>query len=230
MVDEQQGPAAALGTSRGLLLNELTHAPHAVMEPLMAILQSVRELTHTSVYSPDAGYILYLVNLAVHVEAYLVHAVLIAVRSGGTDAKLAACRNRLRVWLLDVALLILDSWRDEANSRQDLPCGCVVQASVACRGLGSRWALRDGRGGNEVLLLHKIVRGRAFSGAGAGGGAASSGGGRGAGGGGGAGARLGGNRGGAVLLGAVVASMVGGGAWYYHHHRTHTRTSVAGPA
>ena len=116
------------------------------------------------------------------------------------------------------ALAALAAWCTAAGAHAR--CGCVVQASVACRGLGSRWALRDGRGGNEVLLLHKIVRGRAFSGAGAGGGAASSGGGRGAGGGGGAGARLGGDSGGAVLLGAVVASMVGGGAWYYHHHRT----------
>jgi hypothetical protein len=64
-------PEVALGTSKGLLMNELLQAPDAVMAPLQAIFGAAHELRNTSVYSPDAQFLVWLAETAVHVEAYL---------------------------------------------------------------------------------------------------------------------------------------------------------------
>jgi hypothetical protein len=67
-------PDAALGTPCGLLLNELEASPAAVMAPLLKVLSCALELRNTSVYSPDAHFLVWLLETAVHVEAYLTHA------------------------------------------------------------------------------------------------------------------------------------------------------------
>ena len=54
-----------LGTSSGLLINELIHAPDAVLNPILRMLYSIEELTKSTVHSPDATFILYMVSLDV---------------------------------------------------------------------------------------------------------------------------------------------------------------------
>eukprot|EP00624_Nannochloropsis_granulata_P005047 evm.model.NODE_35720_length_30909_cov_25.476009.5 len=57
-----------LATTPGLLLNELEHAPGGVLEPLLAMFQSITDLAKASVNSPEASYILYMLSLAVAIE------------------------------------------------------------------------------------------------------------------------------------------------------------------
>ena len=134
-------PEAALGTSYGLLLNELEHAPAAAMAPLMTIFKAALELKNTSVYSPDAQFILFLVESAVHVEAYLTHAAFQPpptltsasgssfgssgvgdgnVKSLNAHAKrtkeLRALRLDLRALMLGPMAAILDRWADVAGA------------------------------------------------------------------------------------------------------------------
>ena len=139
-------PEAALGTSYGLLLNELEHAPSAAMAPLMTIFKAALELKNTSVYSPDAQFILFLVESAVHVEAYLTHAAFqppplksqgassgaglgsghsSSNSSGGAKTlhahmrrttELRALRLDLRALMLGPMAAVLDRWADEAGA------------------------------------------------------------------------------------------------------------------
>ena len=57
-----------LGTSSGLLINELIHAPDAVLNPILRMLYSIEELTKSTVHSPDATFILYMVSLVFDVK------------------------------------------------------------------------------------------------------------------------------------------------------------------
>ncbi|KAG6587045.1 uncharacterized protein IUM83_02717 [Phytophthora cinnamomi] len=54
-----------LGTMNGLLLNELIHAPEAIVVPLLKMLDAVKELGEASVHSADARFILFMIKLGV---------------------------------------------------------------------------------------------------------------------------------------------------------------------
>ena len=60
-----------LGTSSGLLMNELIHAPDAVLNPILRMLYSIEELTKSAVHSPDATFILYMISLIFDVQKYI---------------------------------------------------------------------------------------------------------------------------------------------------------------
>jgi len=64
-----------LGTSTGLLLNEMYHSPEATLKPLFQMFNSIKDLSDASVYSADATFILYLISLAIDTETYLVFAI-----------------------------------------------------------------------------------------------------------------------------------------------------------
>ncbi len=105
-----------LATTPGLLLNELQHAPGGVLEPLLAMFQSITDLAKASVNSPEASYILYMLSLAVATEAYVLHA-LTKPWDGKTDAKvevLRGYRQRLARFLHGPAAETLERWRAEA--------------------------------------------------------------------------------------------------------------------
>mmetsp|Transcript_2150 Transcript_2150/g.2909 ORF Transcript_2150/g.2909 Transcript_2150/m.2909 type:complete len:4480 (+) Transcript_2150:77-13516(+) len=129
-------PDAALGTRYGLLLNELDHAPDAVMAPLMTIFKCCTELKNCSVYSPDASFILFLTQTAVNVEAHLTHAAYhVECTSADLDVmnkqlektrKLRSLRSDLREFLHGPIASILDAWLVESKQRNDLPTTCVV--------------------------------------------------------------------------------------------------------
>jgi hypothetical protein len=78
---------ATLGTSRGLLLNELMHAPEAVMTPFFAILASMNDLRDAGVYSSDAGYLTFLIDVTIQLESYLTY----GTRSLSLSSNLLTC-------------------------------------------------------------------------------------------------------------------------------------------
>jgi hypothetical protein len=148
-----------LATTTGLLLNELQvgptahgrdvilaqllicfdslqHSPGGVLEPLLAIFNSIADLAKVSVNSPEASYILYICQLAVGVETYVLltlHEPWVgpAVRSDHIMAELRAYRERLRNFLHTIAAPALERWRVEAEANQDMPTASVVHAYKA---------------------------------------------------------------------------------------------------
>ncbi|CUG89319.1 zinc finger protein, putative [Bodo saltans] len=61
---------ALLGTSCGLLLNELAYSPSSVFRPLHQLVKTIAALGQCSVYSVNASYTLYLLNVCSDVLAY----------------------------------------------------------------------------------------------------------------------------------------------------------------
>lgn len=130
-------PEAALGTPYGLLLNELEHAPDAIMTPLMTIFNCCTELKNSSVYSPDASFILFLTMTAVNVEAHLTYAAFDIECPSGSDLeamnahlakrrKLMELRKTLRDFLHGPIATILECWIEEVKVLNDLPTLCVI--------------------------------------------------------------------------------------------------------
>jgi hypothetical protein len=107
------------------------------------LFQAVLELKNTSVYSPDAQFILFLAETAVHVEAYLTHAACLDMPGAATDEArlsngLAARRRQLRRLRLALRALlhgpvaaVLDRWADEASAP---PAGSPATTGGAASG------------------------------------------------------------------------------------------------
>ena len=128
-----------LGTPHGSLLNELRYSPAACLEPLLKMVKSIAEIGNASVYAPDAPYILFMMMLAVDVEAYIVHAVFVLApkeeetpdqRAFPVD-ELKRYRAQFREFLLGVALDTLEKWREEAEGFDDIPTTSVVHSYMA---------------------------------------------------------------------------------------------------
>ncbi|GET91119.1 hypothetical protein, conserved [Leishmania tarentolae] len=66
----QQNYEDCLGTTYGLLMSELTHAPAGVLRPLRSLLESITELGPSSVYSSNASYVLFVVGLLCDVLSF----------------------------------------------------------------------------------------------------------------------------------------------------------------
>jgi hypothetical protein len=118
----------ALGTSHGLLLNELRYAPAAVLEPLMAMLAAVEPLANSSVHSLDASFVLFLIELAIDVHVFVRH-VLDGADSG--NETLRALERPLHAFLHVTAAPILDRWLGEAERANDLASASCVHAFKA---------------------------------------------------------------------------------------------------
>lgn len=171
-VDEAVGrplaPEAALGTRHGLLMNELAHSPNAVVAPLLAIFAAATELRNTSVFSPDAQFILFILETAVHVEAYLTHGLAHGLASpaaskadspaagqqggAGGSSVLGPLRAQVRAFLQGPMLRTLERWLDECA--EDLPCACVVHAFRAL--LESNSSAEELRQGGFVRLAASL--------------------------------------------------------------------------
>lgn len=78
-----------LGTPVGFLFNELRCSPTASYDPLLYMLQGTKELSECSVYSPDAAFLLFVLQLTVDMQAYLV-AVLQEARRAEVPVKTAS--------------------------------------------------------------------------------------------------------------------------------------------
>eukprot|EP00941_MAST-03F_sp_MAST-3F-sp1_P005353 g5353.t1 len=123
-----------LGAPWGLLTNELTCAPAGTLVPFLSMLSTVIELGGASVYSKDASFIMYLIDLTIGVEAYVVD-----VLFGEHEEKIAPRhikvlqenRTRLATFLRGDAADIILRWLKEAEEEEDVPTTCVLHASLA---------------------------------------------------------------------------------------------------
>lgn len=119
-----------LGTMNGLLLNELAHAPEAVLEPLMKMLQAVKELAEASVYSADAKFILFMIKLGIDTLRYATYAIDSGM-CGPNSAKqvqLEQYRTQFVEYLFGFARSTLDKWRLEAESDNNLQTACLIHS------------------------------------------------------------------------------------------------------
>jgi hypothetical protein len=137
-------PDEFLGTPCGLLLNEIQYAPQATLGPIFKILQFIAKelMGNASVYSPDATFILSIIELALDVEQYIVFALENheTLLSEANEAALSEYRLQMRSFLGASSLcpneqspvsLALERWRKEAEQAEDIRTACVVHSFVA---------------------------------------------------------------------------------------------------
>ncbi|KAG6968861.1 hypothetical protein JG688_00005595 [Phytophthora aleatoria] len=111
-----------LGTMNGLLLNELIHAPEAIVVPLLKMLDAVKELGEASVHSADARFILFMIKLGVDVLRYMTFALdrCIAGDDRARVEKLEGYRSQLMNYTFGFAHATLNKWRKEAEDANNL--------------------------------------------------------------------------------------------------------------
>lgn len=147
-----------MGTPQGLLLNELQCSPAATLDLILKMLHSIQDFREASVHSSDATLILFLIEMAVDVESYVVYAIDDATKSATTttDPKaetsapdtvvqdsiksaeasqlvqtLRQYREKLREFLHGLAHTILISWLKEAEKQEDIETSAMVHAYLA---------------------------------------------------------------------------------------------------
>ncbi|KAG1698490.1 hypothetical protein DVH05_015030 [Phytophthora capsici] len=122
-----------LGTMNGLLLNELIHAPEAIVIPLLKMLDSVKELGEASVHSADARFILFMIKLGVDVLRYMTFALdrCVAGDDRARVEKLEGYRSQLMGYAFGFAHTTLNKWRREAEEANNLQTACVIHSYVA---------------------------------------------------------------------------------------------------
>ena len=119
-----------LGTPHGLLLNELRHTPHAVLRPLIAIATaSLNDLSACSVYSANAHYMCYILDLLLDVFAYASYAMDEAAVE--VVAVIESCKAELAELLSGRCRAMLEAWRKEAEAANDMSTASVMHAFVA---------------------------------------------------------------------------------------------------
>jgi hypothetical protein len=122
-----------LGTMNGLLLNELIHAPEAIVIPLLKMLDAVKELGEASVHSADARFILFMIKLGVDVLRYMTFALdrCIAGDDQARMKKLEGYRSQLMTYAFGFAHTTLNKWRQEAEAANNLQTACVIHSYLA---------------------------------------------------------------------------------------------------
>ena len=137
-----------LGTSTGLFINDLIHAPNAVLEPILGMLRSIKELTNSAVHSPDATFIVFMMSLALDVQSYIDHVLTFPrcrVRLEQTKHadRLVQYQEQLNDFLFGPIAGVLARWRAEADALNDMPTACVVHAYTALlwsrAAMGGEW-------------------------------------------------------------------------------------------
>jgi hypothetical protein len=146
---------ALLGTSCGLLINELAYSPSSVFRPLQQLVKTVAALGQCSVYSVNASYALYLLNVCTDVLSYALFALQQQsqrpptpnpdVQSPATAPPTTSALPRLRepaeveraMGELQAALdevigdTLVPSWFAEAEENDDTPTLCVLESYMA---------------------------------------------------------------------------------------------------
>eukprot|EP00049_Salpingoeca_infusionum_P014496 m.271712 g.271712 ORF g.271712 m.271712 type:complete len:4223 (+) comp15683_c19_seq1:207-12875(+) len=129
-----------LGTPRGLLYNELLYSPESCLEPFMIMLKATKPLHGSSVYSNDASFLLYILELAIDVEAYL--KVIKADLEKGAVTKpftskedavagIGKWLDELRGFCRDNFAKVLRAWEQETETKNDIITSCVVMSYKA---------------------------------------------------------------------------------------------------
>ncbi|KPA78926.1 hypothetical protein ABB37_05990 [Leptomonas pyrrhocoris] len=133
----QQNFEDCLGTTYGVLMNELTHAPTGVLRPLRGLLESITELGPSSVYSSNASYVLYVVGLMCDVLSFCRfiashHSATPA--TGQRDAALQLMGEYHRYFLqffVSTVQPLLWAWLEESEENTDTPTQCVIHSHMS---------------------------------------------------------------------------------------------------
>lgn len=115
-----------LGTTYGLLLNEIAHAPTAMLNPLRRILESVTELGPSSVYSANASYVIYVVGLVCDVMTFC--RFVIEKRLSRQLPLVEEYHNCLVAFCHAHVLPLMREWLGESEGNSDTPTQCVIYA------------------------------------------------------------------------------------------------------
>jgi hypothetical protein len=157
-----------LGTSAGLLLNELSCSPMAVLTPLLTMLEATKELVATSVYSADASFLLYMIMLAIDVQTYVVSVLKKtvseeqdpAIRKSTSSGKslsdeLRSFNQDLDRYLHEIVYPMLVRWCGEAEAENDILTTSVVHSYLAL--LWSNAVVAELSSSNFVRLVSSLA-------------------------------------------------------------------------
>ncbi|KAH3756032.1 nxn protein [Pelomyxa schiedti] len=127
-----------LGTPDGLLLNELRYACSASLDPLLSMLHVITDLADASLRSTDAGFILFMMQLAIDVDHYITYVISTSSMINASHplppaaiASLEMYHKRLHDMLMGTCKGILAHWNSEADADTDIESACVVRAYIA---------------------------------------------------------------------------------------------------
>lgn len=138
-----------LGTSGGLLLNELEFSPSATLDPLLSMFYSIKDLSEASIYSEEAIFILYLILLAIDVEVYVVYSIKVFKQNLSKCSKdnsktptelqemdqhihlLENYRQQFYTFLHGLVTTILNRWNAEAHKENDIETQSMVHGYLA---------------------------------------------------------------------------------------------------
>ena len=134
-----QEEVKVLGTNYGLLVNELQYAPKGTVPLLIEMFYSIKDLSKSSVYSPDAAFILFMIEVAIDVQEYIVFTIEL-LQSKPLENKqynqntldaLEQYRKEINVYLHGLAAETLERYRLEAERASDILTSCVTHAYLA---------------------------------------------------------------------------------------------------
>lgn len=142
-----------LGTMNGLLLNELIHAPEAIVVPLLKMLDAVKELGEASVHSADARFILFMIKLGVDILRYMTFALdrCIAGDDRARVEKLEEYRYQLMKYGFGFAHATLNKWRKEAEDANNLQTACVIHSYLVLLHVSLRPSEYDAQKISEMI-------------------------------------------------------------------------------
>ncbi|KAF1780686.1 P-loop containing nucleoside triphosphate hydrolase [Phytophthora cactorum] len=142
-----------LGTMNGLLLNELIHAPEAIVVPLLKMLDAVKELGEASVHSADARFILFMIKLGVDVLRYMTFALdrCIAGDDRARVENLEGYRSQLMNYTFGFAHATLNKWRKEAEDANNLQTACVIHSYLVLLHVSLRPSEYDAQKISEMI-------------------------------------------------------------------------------
>ncbi|EPY28090.1 hypothetical protein STCU_05306 [Strigomonas culicis] len=158
----QRNDEDCLGTTYGLLLNEMAHAPAGVLRPLERLLRSVTELGPSSVYSANASFVLFMVHL---VRDVLTFCRFVLERGMGHHGAVVRAYSRTFLGLLQETIVpLLQGWLQESEANADTPTQCVVYSykSMVDRTLWQGLRLLDGDSDAACASLEQFLQSSTF--------------------------------------------------------------------
>lgn len=134
-----------LGTPLGLLYNELLYSPAACVESIMGMLKATKPLHSASVYSVDASFLLFMLQLALDVEAYAQLAAQAAPAS--SQPALQQFLKDIRHYLTrEMGEKMLRGWLLQAEEQHD---------TITCSVVHGYWALIYGNLDPQALTAEQ---------------------------------------------------------------------------
>lgn len=116
-----------LGTTHGLLLNELIRDPHPVLGPLWHLLQKTTAIGSCSIYSTHASYIFFIIELICDVLAYSSFALSMTTSlPRASKSVIEMDQSKILNFFEHEAYPWFIAWAKESAENDDTPTECVV--------------------------------------------------------------------------------------------------------